>query len=114
MGIFSHLVFYLITHSRDIAIAPFISRPKFGLGLYANLPVPAFILEIGYGTTCWWIYGGSVTLLAIILLFNIANLPMFVATIRGAKQKMSNSPVLITTVVFVQILVTLPLVGLVS
>ncbi len=114
VGIFSHLVLDLITHSRDIAIAPLITGSKFGLGLYANLPVPAFILEIGYGTACWWIYGGSVTLLAVILIFNITNLPMFVATIPGAKQKMINRPLLITTVIFVQILVTLTLVGLLS
>jgi len=114
VGIFSHLVLDLITHSRDIAIAPFITGSKFGLGLYANLPVPAFILEIGYGTACWWIYGGSMTLLAVILIFNITNLPMFVATIPGGKQKMINRPLLITTVIFVQILVTLTLVGLLS
>jgi LexA-binding, inner membrane-associated putative hydrolase len=42
IGIVSHLVLDLITHSRDMAIAPFIKGPKFGLGLYANLPVPSF------------------------------------------------------------------------
>jgi len=115
IGILSHLVLDLITHSRDMAIAPFIKGGrKLGLGLYANFPVPAFILEIGYGTACWWIYGGSIALLAVILLFNLANLPMFVAAIPGAKQKMTNRPLLITSVVFVQIIVTLILVGLLS
>jgi hypothetical protein len=114
IGIVSHLVLDLITHSRDMAIAPFIKEPKFGLGLYANFPVPAFLLEIGYGTACWWIYGGSIALLAVILLFNLANLPMFVAAIPGAKQKMTNRPLLISSVVFVQIVVTLTLVGLLS
>lgn len=114
VGIVSHLVLDLITHSRDMAIAPFIKEPKFGLGLYANFPVPAFLLEIGYGTACWWIYGGSIALLAVILLFNLANLPMFVAAIPGAKQKMTNRPLLITSVVLVQIVVTLTLVGLLS
>ena len=114
LGILSHLVLDLITHSRDMAIAPFIKEPKFGLGLYANFPVPAFLLEIGYGTACWWIYGGSIALLAVILLFNLANLPMFVAAIPGAKQKMTNRPLLITSFVFVQIIVTLALVGFLS
>jgi hypothetical protein len=114
VGIASHLVLDLITHSKDIAIAPSMDKPKFGLGLYANLPVPAFVLEIGYGMACWWIYGGSIALLAVILLFNLANLPMFVAAIPGAKQKMIHRPLLITTVVFVQIVVTLTLVGLLS
>jgi membrane-bound metal-dependent hydrolase YbcI (DUF457 family) len=114
VGIASHLVLDLITHSKDIAIAPSMDEPKFGLGLYANLPVPAFVLEIGYGVVCWWIYGGSIALLAVILLFNLANLPMFVAAIPGAKQKMIHRPLLITTVVFVQIVLTLILVGLLS
>lgn len=113
-GIASHLVLDLITHSKDIAIAPSMDEPKFGLGLYANLPVPAFVLEIGYGVACWWIYGGSIALLAVILLFNLANLPMFVAAIPGAKQKMIHRPLLITTVIFVQIVLTLTLVGLLS
>ena len=114
IGILSHLVLDLITHSRDMAIAPFIKERKLGLGLYANFPVPAFILEIGYGTACWWIYGGSYALLAVILLFNLANLPMFVAAIPGGKQTMANRPLLITSFVFVQIIVTLALVGLLS
>jgi hypothetical protein len=114
IGILSHLVLDLITHSRDMAIAPFVKGRKLGLGLYANFPVPAFILEIGYGTFCWWIYGGSIALLTVILLFNLANLPMFVASIPGAKQKMTNRPLLITSFVFLQIIVTLTLVGLLS
>jgi len=114
IGILSHLVLDLITHSRDMAISPFVEGPKFGLGLYANFPVPAFLLEIGYGTACWWIYGGSKALLAVIILFNLANLPMFIAAIPGAKQKMTNRPLLITSFIFVQIVVTLTLVGLLS
>ena len=114
IGILSHLVLDLITHSRDMALAPFVGGRKLGLGLYAKFPVPAFILEIGYGTFCWWIYGGSIALLAVILLFNLANLPMFIASLPGAKQKMANRPLLITSFIFVQIIVTLALVGLLS
>ena len=114
IGILSHLLLDLITHGRDISIAPFINNPKFGLGLYSKLPVPAFFLEIGYGVACWWIYGGSYILLAIILLFNVANLSMFFTAIRGIEQRMANRPLLITTVVFVQIIATLSAVGLLS
>lgn len=114
IGIASHLALDLITHSRDIVLAPFVDKPKFGLGLYANLPVPAFVLELGYGTICWWIYGGSTALLGVILLFNLANIPMFFAAVPGAKQKMSGRPLLITIIVFIQIIVTLILVGLLS
>ena len=114
IGILSHLLLDLITHGRDISMAPFINNPKFGFGLYSKLPVPAFFLEIGYGVACWWIYGGSYTLLALILLFNLANLSMFFTAIPGIEKRMANRPLLITTVIFVQIMVTLSAVGLLS
>ena len=114
LGIASHLFLDLITHSPDIAIAPFIDEPKFGLGLYSKLPIPAFFLEIGYGIVCWWIYGGGFALLAMIVLFNLANLSMFFKAIPGLEQKMANRPLLITTVVLIQIVVTLTVVDLLS
>jgi hypothetical protein len=47
IGVISHLILDLITHSSDIAIAPFIKSPKFGLGLYAKYPIVA---------SCWdWV-----------------------------------------------------------
>jgi hypothetical protein len=114
LGIASHLFLDLITHSHDIAIAPFIDKPKFGLGLYSKLPISAFFLEIGYGIGCWWIYEGSFDLLAMIVVFNLANLSMFFKAIPGLEQKMANRPLLITTVVLIQIVVTLTVVDLLS
>jgi hypothetical protein len=114
IGVASHLILDLITHDRDITIAPLIDKPKCGLGLYAILPIPAFMLEMGYGILCWWIYGGGPALLAIIVVFNLANLSMFSRTISGMERMMANRPLLITTVVFVQIVATLILVGLFS
>ncbi|MCX5891363.1 MAG: metal-dependent hydrolase [Deltaproteobacteria bacterium] len=114
LGILSHLVLDLITHSQDIALAPFINQPKFGLGLYFKKPIPAFFLEIAYGVVCWWIYEGSFTLLIMIILFNLANLSMFFKAIPGLEQKMAHRPLLITTVVLIQIIVTLIMVDLLS
>ena len=114
VGVVSHLFLDLITHSHDIAIAPFIDKPKIGLGLYSKLPIPAFFLEIGYGIVCWWIYEGCFALLAMIVLFNLANLSMFFKAIPGLEQKMANRPLLITTVVLIQIVVTLTVVDLLS
>jgi len=114
LGIASHLVLDLITHDRDIPIAPFIDGPKFGLGLYARLPVPAFFIEIGYGLLCWSIYGGSLLLLATIVLFNLANLSMFFKTIPGIERMLAGKPRMITSVVFIQIVITLVLVGVLS
>jgi len=114
LGIGSHLVLDLITHRRDIALAPALNDPKLGLGLYENLPIPAFILELGYGTFCWWVYKGSTALLATIIFFNLANISMFVRSIPGIERGFADRPRLLVTVILVQIVVTLVLVGLLS
>ncbi|MGZ3535847.1 MAG: hypothetical protein ACXU9K_11550, partial [Thermodesulfobacteriota bacterium] len=114
IGVISHLVLDLITHSRDVAIAPFIKGPKFGLGLYAKYPIAAFVLEIGYGIVCWWIYKGGWALFTVIVLFNLANISMFSSAVTGIEKHMANRPLLITTVILAQILVTLTLVGIFS
>jgi hypothetical protein len=114
IGVISHLILDLITHSKDIVIAPFIKSPKFGLGLYAKYPIVAFILEIGYGIICWWIYKGGWALLTVIVVFNLANISMFSSAITGIEKHMANRPLLITTVILTQILVTLTLVGILS
>jgi membrane-bound metal-dependent hydrolase YbcI (DUF457 family) len=114
IGVVSHLVLDLITHSKDMVIAPWMKRPKFGLGLYANYPVVAFILEIGYGIVCWWIYKGSWALLSVIVVFNLANISMFVSAVTGIEKYMANRSRLITSVILAQILVTLSLVGILS
>ena len=66
LGICSHLVLDLISHARDIAIAPFLDSRKFGLGLYEK-PAVAFVFETIYGIFCWWVYGGSTALFWIIV-----------------------------------------------
>ncbi len=113
-GVISHLILDLITHSNDIVVAPFIKSPKFGLGLYAKYPMVAFILEIGYGIFCWWIYKGGWALFAIIVVFNLANISMFSSAIKGIEKYMANRPLLITAVILTQIIVTLTLVGIFS
>jgi len=114
IGVLSHLVLDLITHSNDIPVAPFMKGPKLGLGLYAKYPIVAFILEIGYGMLCWWIYKGGWALLIVIVVFNLANVSMFFSGVKGIEKYMANRPLLITSVILVQILVTLTLVGIFS
>jgi hypothetical protein len=114
IGVVSHLILDLITHSNDMVIAPLVKSPKFGLGLYAKYPVVAFILEIGYGIVCWWIYKGSWALLSVIVIFNLANISMFFPAVTGIEKYMANRPRLIPTVILAQILVTLTLVGIFS
>lgn len=114
IGVISHLILDLITHSKDIVIAPFIKSPKFGLGLYAKYPIVAFILEVGYGIFCWWIYKGGWALFTTIVVFNLANISMFSSAVTGIEKHMANRPLLITAVILVQILVTLIFVGIFS
>ena len=114
IGVISHLILDLITHSNDIAVAPFTKSPKFGLGLYAKYPIVAFILEIGYGIVCWWIYRGGWALLTVIVIFNVANISMFSSAVTGIEKHMANRPLLIATVILTQILATQTLVGILS
>jgi hypothetical protein len=114
IGVISHLILDLITHDKDMAIAPLTESPKFGLGLYAKHPIVAFVLEIGYGIVCWWIYKGSWALLGVIVIFNLANISMFFSAVAGIEKHMANRPRLISAVILAQILVTLTLVGIFS
>ncbi len=106
IGIVSHLILDLITHAPDIAIAPGINQPKFGLGLYSSAPLLAFFLEIVYGAFCWWIYRGRKALLAVVVLFNLGNLSFLSSQVPGPEEWMAGRPLLIVTVIAVQIALT--------
>jgi hypothetical protein len=114
IGVVSHLILDLITHAPDIAVAPGIAEPKFGLGLYDAAPMAAFFIEIFYGVLCWWIYKGARALLIVILLFSLANLTFFSAAVPGPEELLAGHSLVIVTVVAVQITVTLTLVGIFS
>jgi hypothetical protein len=114
LGIASHLVLDLLTHAPDIALAPGIPSPKLGLGLYGAAPLAAFAVELVYGVLCWWIYRGGKGLLALVVLGNLANISLFSAAIPGPEALLAGRPLLVVTFVFVQIVVTLILVGVLS
>ncbi len=113
IAIISHVVLDLLTHSQDIVLAPFMETAKLGLGLYA-VPLLAFVAETLYGILCWWIYKGSMLLLALIVGFNLANFTFFSTTVIGPEALLANQPLVLTSVVFFQIVTTLTLVGLLS
>ena len=94
-------------------MAPFLDQDKIGLGLYA-VPLLAFLVEILYGVVCWWIYGGSKWLLLVILVFNLANFSFFSTEIIGPEALLANQPLILTSIVFIQIVLTLALVGFLS
>jgi hypothetical protein len=63
---------------------------------------------------CWWIYRGGKGLLALVVLGNLANITLFSAAIPGPELLLAGRPLLVVTFVFVQIVVTLILVSLLS
>jgi membrane-bound metal-dependent hydrolase YbcI (DUF457 family) len=114
LGVTSHLVLDLLTHARDIPIAPGLENIKLGLGLYSAFPLGAFILELLYGIFCWWYYKGGKGLLAVIVLFNAANLSILSPAVPGPESLLANRPSALVLLIFVQTVVTLFLVGFYS
>ncbi len=114
IGIISHLVLDLVTHARDIALWPGSTLPALGLGLYDRAPMWGFALEMAYGLICWWVYRGSSSLLAMIILGNLANITLFSAAIPGPEYYLAGHPLMVVTLVFVQIVVTLVLTGVLA
>jgi heme/copper-type cytochrome/quinol oxidase subunit 2 len=76
--------------------------------------VAAFIVEMTYGILCWAIDRGRTGLLALIVFGNLANLSFLSPAIPGPEQYLAGRPLLVVTVVFVQIIISLVLVGFLS
>jgi len=114
VGIVSHLILDLATHAHDIVLWPGWSTPKLGLGLYEAAPFAAFIVEFLYGIFCWYVYRGSAGLFALISLGNLANLSILSPAIPGPEQFLAGRSMLVVTFIFVQIVVTLLLVGVLA
>jgi hypothetical protein len=110
LGIVSHLVLDLVTHAQDIVLWPGSTLPALGLGLYDRAPMWGFALEMVYGVICWRVYHGSRSLLAMIVLGNFANITLFSAAIPGPEQYLAGHPLMLVTVIFVQIVATLALI----
>lgn len=114
LGIVSHLVLDLATHAPDVVLWPGRASPALGLGLYGAAPLAAFVLELLYGIVCWRVYRGSRALLAVIVLFNLANLSLLSPAIPGPEGALAGRPLLVVTVVLLQIVATLVLVGVLA
>jgi hypothetical protein len=114
LGIVSHLILDLATHGHDIVLWPGSSSPKLGLGLYTAAPIAAFFVEFLYGIFCWYVYRGGLGLLTLIALGNLANLSFLSPTIPGPEELLAGRPMLLVTVIFAQIVVSLVLVGILA
>jgi LexA-binding, inner membrane-associated putative hydrolase len=106
-AILSHLILDLLTHNGDIALGPFPNAPKYGTFLYGRWPLLAFLFELAYGVLCWRVFRGGWALLAIIVGFNLANVSLFFPAIPGPEDAMAGRPLLLVTVIFIQIVLTL-------
>jgi len=78
IGVLSHIAIDLIFHEHDIRLSPFANNPVWGLGII-KYPLLNFILELLYGIACWWYFRGNKRLLAVIVIFNVADLPSMFA-----------------------------------
>jgi membrane-bound metal-dependent hydrolase YbcI (DUF457 family) len=114
IGIFSHLVLDVLTHARDIALWPGSRLPALGMGLYDRAPMWGFALEMAYGVLCWGVFRGRRPLLAMIGLGNLANITLFSAAIPGPEQYLAGHPLMLVTLIAVQIVVTLVLVDVLA
>jgi hypothetical protein len=114
LGIVSHLVLDLATHGHDLVLSPGWATPKLGLGLYEAAPFVAFLVEFVYGIFCWYVYRGGPGLFALISLGNLANLSFLSPGIPGPEEYLAGRPMVLVTVIFVQIVVTLVLVGILA
>jgi hypothetical protein len=106
-GLLSHLLLDLLTHNGDIALGPFHDAPKYGTFLYGHLAPLAFLVEVAYGLVCWWTFRGGKALLAVILGFNLANISEFFRSIPGPEDALAGHPLILVTVILVQIVITM-------
>lgn len=79
LGVLSHVVLDILFHEKDIQLSPFSETPVWGLGII-SFPVLNFVLEFLYGIFCWWYFKGNRRLLTAIVMFNILDLPVMLAS----------------------------------
>ena len=106
LAIASHFILDLIVHAQDLPLWYFTTYPMFGTNLYPLYPYVAFLVETLFGIFCWWYYKGTKILLAGIVLFNLFNFTTFSPHIIGLEKYFANQPLLLTSVIFAQIILT--------
>ncbi|MDO6433744.1 hypothetical protein Q4E93_24275 [Flavitalea sp. BT771] len=79
IGVLSHVAIDLVFHEHDIRLTPFTEKPAWGLGIIDH-PLLDFTVELLYGICCWWYFKGSKKLLITIVIFNVLDLPIMLAS----------------------------------
>lgn len=111
IAIMSHIFLDLLMTEIPIL---FFGEFKIGASLWTASPYLAFYIELIFGFLCWWYYGGTRKLLAVIILFNLIPFTLFSPDIIGYEQHFANKPNLILSLILVVIVVTTVLIGLLS
>ena len=106
LAIASHFALDLLVHAVDLPLWYFTTYPMFGTNLYPAYPYLAFLIEFLFGVFCWWYYEGSKMLLTVIVVFNLFNFTTFSPHIIGLEKYFANQPMLLTSVIFGQIIIT--------
>jgi hypothetical protein len=104
VGISSHVFLDFIHHERDIALLPLPAGPRLGLGL-ATWPVADLLVELLYGTVCWFIFGGGRGLLLAIVGLNLMDIPLMFPR-PGTGAMLAERPSVLPTIILGQILLT--------
>jgi hypothetical protein len=104
LGIASHVFLDLIHHEPDIAVLPLRAGPRIGLGL-ATWPVADLLVELAYGTMCWFVFRGGKGLLAAIVGLNLMDIPLMFPR-AGTGTMLAERPFVLPTIILVQILLT--------
>lgn len=104
VGIASHVVLDLIHHEPDIALLPLAAGPRFGFGL-ATWPVADLLVELLYGTMCWFVFGGGKGLLVAIVGLNLMDIPLMFPR-PGTGAMLAERPFVLPTVILFQIMLT--------
>jgi len=104
IGVISHVVIDLIFHEHDMRLSPFADGPVWGLGII-DAPVLDFVIELLYGIFCWWYFKGSRGLLVVIIVFNVLDLPVMLAS-GDSLRPLERHPYLLPSFILFQILIT--------
>ncbi|SHH73028.1 hypothetical protein SAMN04488109_5009 [Chryseolinea serpens] len=104
LGVLSHVALDILFHEKDIQLSPFSQTPVWGLGII-SFPFLNFVLEFLYGIFCWWYFKGNTRLLAAILIFNVLDLPVMLASGESLDIFIVH-PALLPTFILLQILIS--------
>lgn len=109
LGVLSHVMLDILFHEKDIQLSPFSGTPVWGLGII-SFPVLNFVLEFLYGIFCWWYFKGNKRLLAAIVIFNILDLPVMLAS-GDSLNIFIDYPAILPTFIVLQIVIAWSLVA---